>query len=51
MISKSSACKIYAVGPETERYTWAKNHTAQYVTNTIARLTTRGGLEGWPGPP
>jgi len=41
--------QVYAVGPQTERYTWAKNHTAQYVTNTIARLTTKGGLEGVAG--
>jgi L-alanine-DL-glutamate epimerase-like enolase superfamily enzyme len=41
--------KVYAVGPETERYTWAKNHTPQYVTNTIARLFTRSGLEGVAG--
>jgi L-alanine-DL-glutamate epimerase-like enolase superfamily enzyme len=38
--------KVYAVGPDTERFTWAKNHTAQYVTNTIARVFTKGGLEG-----
>jgi L-alanine-DL-glutamate epimerase-like enolase superfamily enzyme len=38
--------QIYAVGPATERYTWATNHTAQYVTNTIARISTKGGLEG-----
>lgn len=41
--------EVYAVGPETERYTWATNHTAQYVTNTIARVTTKGGLEGVGG--
>jgi len=41
--------QVYAVGPETERYTWATNHTAQYVTNTIARITTKGGLEGVGG--
>lgn len=41
--------QVYAVGPETERYTWATNHTQQYVTNTIARITTKGGLEGVAG--
>jgi L-alanine-DL-glutamate epimerase-like enolase superfamily enzyme len=41
--------QVYAVGPETERYTWATNHTAQYVTNTVARITTKGGLEGVGG--
>src|SRR6266404_4871044 len=41
--------QVYAVGPETERYTWATNHTAQYVTNTIARITAKGGLEGVAG--
>ena len=41
--------KVYAVGPETQRFTWAKNHTAQYVTNTVARVITKGGLEGVGG--
>ena len=41
--------QVYAVGPETERYTWATNHTPQYVTNTIARVFTKGGLEGVAG--
>ena len=41
--------QVYAVGPQTERYTWAKNHTAQFVTNTVARITTKGGLEGVAG--
>ena len=41
--------RIYAVGPETERYTWATDHTEQFVTNTIARITTKGGLEGVAG--
>ena len=41
--------QVYAVGPETERYTWATNHTAQYVTNTVARITTKSGLEGVAG--
>jgi len=41
--------QVYAVGPETERFTWATNHTAQHVTNTIIRITTRGGLEGIAG--
>ncbi|HXV25040.1 MAG TPA: mandelate racemase/muconate lactonizing enzyme family protein [Alphaproteobacteria bacterium] len=41
--------QVYAVGPETERFTWATGHTSQYVTNTIARITTRGGLEGVAG--
>ncbi len=41
--------RIYAVGPETERYTWATDHTEQFVTNTIARITTKGGLEGAAG--
>jgi L-alanine-DL-glutamate epimerase-like enolase superfamily enzyme len=41
--------QVYVVGPETERFTWASNHTAQYVTNNIIRITTRGGLEGVAG--
>ena len=41
--------RVYAVGPETERYTWATDHAEQFVTNTIARITTRGGMEGVAG--
>jgi L-alanine-DL-glutamate epimerase-like enolase superfamily enzyme len=41
--------QVYAVGPQTERFTWAENHTPQYVTNTIVRMMTRGGLEGVGG--
>ena len=41
--------RVYAVGPETERYTWATDHAEQFVTNTIARITTRGGTEGVAG--
>jgi L-alanine-DL-glutamate epimerase-like enolase superfamily enzyme len=41
--------QVYAVGPETKRYTWATDHTEQFVTNTIARITTKGGLEGIGG--
>ena len=41
--------QVYAVGPDTERYTWALDHTEQFVTNTIVRITTRGGVEGIGG--
>ena len=41
--------RVYAVGPETERYTWSTDHAEQFVTNTIARITTRGGMEGVAG--
>ncbi|MGH6954770.1 MAG: enolase C-terminal domain-like protein [Alphaproteobacteria bacterium] len=41
--------QVYAVGPPTERYTWATAHTAQYVTNTVLRITTKGGLDGVGG--
>lgn len=38
--------QVYAVGPETPRYAWAEGMPEQFMTNTIVRLTTRGGLEG-----
>ena len=38
--------QVYAVGPETTRYTWASDMGEQFTTNTLVRLTTRGGLEG-----
>jgi L-alanine-DL-glutamate epimerase-like enolase superfamily enzyme len=37
--------QVYAVAPETPRYTWAEGMTEQFMTNNIVRLTTRGGLE------
>ena len=40
---------VQVVGPETERHAWASDMHAQYMTNTIVRLRTRGGLEGIAG--
>ena len=40
---------VYAVGPKTERYTWASDMSEQYMTNNIVRIHTRGGLEGIGG--
>ena len=40
---------VYAVGPNTERYTWASDMSEQYMTNNIVRIHTRGGLEGIGG--
>jgi L-alanine-DL-glutamate epimerase-like enolase superfamily enzyme len=40
---------VYVVGPQTERYTWASDMHSQYMTNTILRARTRGGLEGIAG--
>jgi L-alanine-DL-glutamate epimerase-like enolase superfamily enzyme len=40
---------VYVVGPETERFTWASNMDSQYMTNTILRAKTRGGLEAVAG--
>jgi L-alanine-DL-glutamate epimerase-like enolase superfamily enzyme len=37
------------VGPETERYAWALEMPAQFMSNTILKLTTAGGLEGVAG--
>jgi L-alanine-DL-glutamate epimerase-like enolase superfamily enzyme len=40
---------VYVVGPQTERYAWASDMDTQYMTNTIIRAKTRGGLEGVAG--
>lgn len=40
---------VYVVGPETERHAWASDMHAQFMTNTILRAQTRGGLEGVAG--
>ena len=40
---------VHVVGPETERHAWASDMHTQYMTNTIVRLKTRGGLEGVAG--
>ena len=41
--------QVWVVGPETERYAWALEMPAQFMSNTILKLTTAGGLEGVAG--
>ncbi len=41
--------EVFVVGPETERYAWAEGMSEQFMTNTVLRLVTRGGLEGIAG--
>jgi L-alanine-DL-glutamate epimerase-like enolase superfamily enzyme len=41
--------QVYAVGPETTRYTWASDMAEQFMTHNVIRITTRGGLEGVAG--
>ncbi|MBX6322460.1 MAG: mandelate racemase/muconate lactonizing enzyme family protein [Rhodospirillaceae bacterium] len=41
--------QVYVVAPETQRYAWADGMPEQYMSNTILRLTARGGLEGVAG--
>lgn len=41
--------EVYAVGPEIARYRWVWNMAEQFMTNTIIRVFTRGGLEGLAG--
>jgi L-alanine-DL-glutamate epimerase-like enolase superfamily enzyme len=43
--------EVHVVGPETKRLAWAHDMPEQYMTNTILRLRTRGGLEGIAGAP
>ena len=38
--------RVYAVGPPVERYRWAHDMKPQFVTLTLLRVTTKGGLEG-----
>ena len=38
--------QVYAVGPETTRYTWASDMAEQFMTHNMIRITTRDGLEG-----
>ena len=40
---------VYVVGPQTERHAWASDMHTQFMTNTILRAHTRGGLEGIAG--
>jgi L-alanine-DL-glutamate epimerase-like enolase superfamily enzyme len=45
------SAEVFVVGPETERYAWALDMPEQFMTNTILRLRTKGGLEGIAGGP
>ena len=45
------SAEVFVVGPETKRYAWAIDMPEQYMTNTILRLRTKGGLEGIAGGP
>lgn len=40
---------VYVVGPDTERHAWASDMHSQFMTNTLLRATTRGGLEAVAG--
>lgn len=40
---------VYVVGPDTERHAWSSDMHAQFMTNTLLRATTRGGLEAVAG--
>ncbi len=42
---------VSVIGPDTTRYTWASDMGEQFMTNTLVRLTTRGGLEGIAAAP
>lgn len=43
--------EVIVVGPETQRFAWADGMPEQFMTNTILKLTTRGGLQGIAGAP
>jgi L-alanine-DL-glutamate epimerase-like enolase superfamily enzyme len=41
--------EIFTVGPPTQRLAWALDMPGQYMTATIVRISTRGGLVGVAG--
>lgn len=41
--------EVLVVGPPTERHAWALGMDEQFMSHTILRLFTRGGLEGVAG--
>lgn len=41
--------RVYTVGPNTKRWTWADDLPEQYVTNTMVRLFASDGTEGFAG--
>jgi L-alanine-DL-glutamate epimerase-like enolase superfamily enzyme len=41
--------EVFTVGPPTQRLAWALDMPGQYMTGTIVRVTTRGGLVGVAG--
>jgi L-alanine-DL-glutamate epimerase-like enolase superfamily enzyme len=43
--------EVIVVGPETQRYAWAQGMSEQFMTNTILKVTTKGGLVGIAGAP
>jgi L-alanine-DL-glutamate epimerase-like enolase superfamily enzyme len=43
--------EVIVVGPETQRYAWAQGMAEQFMTNTMLKVTTRGGLVGVAGAP
>lgn len=41
--------EVYAIGPEIKRYKWVWDMAEQFMTHTIVRVFTKGGLEGVAG--
>ena len=41
--------EVLTVGPPTQRLSWALEMPGQYMTGTVVRLTTAGGLIGFAG--
>lgn len=41
--------EVYAVGPNIVRYKWVWDMAEQFMTNTVIRVFTKGGLEGVAG--
>lgn len=41
--------EVYAIGPEIKRYKWVWDMAEQFMTHTVLRVYTKGGLEGVAG--
>lgn len=41
--------RVYTVGPDTKRWTWADDLPEQFVTNTMVRIFASDGSEGFAG--
>ena len=41
--------EVQVVGPKVQRFTWSHDLPEQYMTNTLVRIFTDEGVEGFAG--